>query len=199
MSNEKDVNIENQKYSDDDENQNIPERKIKRGLQNTGTWIKTHKMQIFVGVTTTVSAIVLYKNRAAITEWVSSFRGYHVKEKVSKPVVKSIAETKPISIPPEILEKCTGKMLTATGLGGRVCMSAPKFNKLLEEKGLLTKDPYGHYVITDMGKKFGTFESRKQPWGYEFSTPIWDEAVLDFLFTPEELAARKELISQWKK
>ena len=201
MSNEKDVNIENQKYSDDSENQNISEGKIKRGLRNTGTWIKAHKTQIFVGVTTTVSAIVLYKNRAAITEWLGSFRGHHVEEKVSEPVVKSITETKPISIPipPEILEKRTGKMLTATELGNIVGMSAQAINKRIVNAGLAIKEFYGSYEITDRGKELGTFKSGERPWGYEYSTPVWDEAVLELIFSPEEFAARKELMSQWIK
>ena len=195
MSNEKDVNIENQKYSDDGENQNISEGKIKRGLRNAGTWIKAHKTQIFTGVMTTVSAIVLYK----ITEWLSSFRGHHVEEKVSEPIVKSIVETKPISIPPEILEKRTGKMLTATELGNRVGMSAQAINKRIVNAGLAIKEFYGAYEITDMGKELGTFKSGERPWGYEYSTPVWDESVLELIFSPEELAARKELISQWIK
>ena len=196
MSNEKDVNIENQKYSDDGENQNISEGKIKRGLRNTGMWIKAHKTQIYVGVTTTVSAIVLYINRAAITEWMDSFRGHHVGEKVPEPVVKSIAEKKPIPIPSEILEKRTGKMLTATELGNRVCMTAQKINKRIVNAGLAIKEFHRPYEITDRGKELGTFKSGEMPWGYEYSTPVWDEAVLELIFSPEELAARKALTSK---
>lgn len=199
MHNEKDINIGNQKCSDDDENQNIFEGKIKRRLRNTDMWIKAHKTQIFVGVTMTVSAMVLYKNRASITEWLDSFRGHHIEEKVSEPIVKFIADSKPIQISPEILEKRTGKMLTATELGNRVCMTAQEIDKRIVKAGLATKKPYEPYDITDMGKKFGTFESRERPWGYEVSVPVWDESVLELIFSQEELAARKELISQWIK
>ena len=78
-------------------------------------------------------------------------------------------------------------------------MTAQAINKRIVNAGLAIKEFYGPYEITDKGKELGTFKSGESPCGYEYSTPIWDEAVLELIFSPEELAARKEWISQWIK
>ena len=86
----------------------------------------------------------------------------------------------------------TGERLTATGLGDKVWASGREINRRLFDAGLLERLPNGDLYATEAGRKFCESATRTQPWGYDAAVYVWDEGVLNKIFTPQELAAIAE-------
>lgn len=92
----------------------------------------------------------------------------------------------------------TGVKKTATGLGHDLLLSNQAVNKRLVSSGMMTKEPWG-YKLTEVGKLFGKETVKVTRAGYTFSNIEWDEAVVPFVFTSDELAsinAKKTHIAQ---
>ena len=85
--------------------------------------------------------------------------------------------------------KLTGEKLTATGLGLVANCSNQAINKRIVQAGLAEKLPSGVYTLTETGKLYGEYTAKARPWGATFTNIEWDKAILDIIFTREELAA----------
>ena len=51
----------------------------------------------------------------------------------------------------------------------------------------MTKEPWG-YELTELGKLFGKETVKVTRYGHTFSNIEWDEAVIPYIFSPNELA-----------
>lgn len=160
--------------------------KVKAKVREIGNWVNEHKVHIIIGVTATAGTIVLFKNRDDIVTWLESFQSLSIKAKSTEPVIETITKQETPLTRPEILEKRTGNMLTATKLGRKVGLSNREINKRIVKAGLATKEPYQDYVLTEAGELFGTIGSKETPWGKDVPLVQWDESVLDIIVTPEE-------------
>lgn len=87
------------------------------------------------------------------------------------------------------LVSLTGEKLTATGLGSIVNCSNQVINKRIVQAGLAEKLPSGGYIPTEVGKLYGEYTAKARSWGATFMNIEWDKAILDIIFTPDELAA----------
>ena len=133
--------------------------------------------------------ILVVKNRDGIKELLR----YHPKNRLAaKSAVNTIAEECEVSIPADVLKHRTGIMLTATKLGGKVGVSNREINRRLVDAGLAVRLPCGEYILTEQGKLMGESGLKVTPWNYTVPLVQWDEAVLEIIFTPEELAAVTE-------
>ena len=97
-----------------------------------------------------------------------------------------------MSIPADVLKHRTGIILTATKLGGKVGVSNREINRRLVDAGLAVRLPCGEYILTEQGKLMGESGLKVTRWNYTVPLVQWDEAVLEIIFTPEELAAVTE-------
>lgn len=92
----------------------------------------------------------------------------------------------------------TGVEKTATGLGHDLLLSNQEVNKRLVSSGMMTKEPWG-YKLTEVGKLFGKETVKVTRAGHTFSNIEWDEAVVPYIFSTEELTnidAKKSRIAQ---
>lgn len=87
------------------------------------------------------------------------------------------------------LVNLTGEKLTATGLGSIVNCSNQAINKRIVQAGLAEKLPSGGYILTEAGKLYGEYTAKARSWGATFMNIEWDKAILDIVFTQDELAA----------
>ena len=100
-------------------------------------------------------------------------------------------QTVPIDVVPKVntsrLPELTGDKFTATGLGSMVSMSGQAINKKIVEAGLAIKLGDGSYAFTELGRSFGErIIKTKGDWvGPNIE---WDKAILEIIFSPEELA-----------
>ena len=163
-----------------------PLEKTKEKLTKPGEWILEHKKWIVLAVATTAGVIWVVKKREAIKELFQSFS----KDKlITEPVVNMIPKENVPFIPTDILKHRTGKMHTATKLGSKVGVSNREINRRLVNAGLTLRLPCGDYILTENGKLLGETGLKVTPWNYTVPLVQWDEAVLEIIFTPEELAA----------
>ena len=91
------------------------------------------------------------------------------------------------SIPAEVLAHRTGEMLTATKLGSKVGVSNREINRRLVNANLAIRLPCGEYKLTDTGELLGEISTKVTPWEKTVPLVQWDEAVLEIIFSPEEL------------
>ena len=166
-----------------------PLEKIRQKLSKTGAWVWEHKKWVIVALVTTAGVILVVKNRDGIKELLR----YHPKNRLAaKSAVNTIAEECEVSIPADVLKHRTGIMLTATKLGGKVGVSNREINRRLVDAGLAVRLPCGEYILTEQGKLLGESGLKVTRWNYTVPLVQWDEAVLEIIFTPEELAAVTE-------
>ena len=163
-----------------------PLEKVKEKAAKAGAWIWEHKKWVILSVATTAGVILVIKKRTAIKEF---FQSLYLEKLTAKSAVRAITEENAPSIPGEVLNHRTGKMLTATKLGGKIGVSNREINKRLVDAGLAERLPCGDYVLTENGKLLGESGLKVTPWNYTAQLIQWDEAVLDIIFTPEELTA----------
>ena len=163
-----------------------PLEKIKENVTKAGAWIWKHKKWVVLAVATTAGVILLVKKRTVIKDF---FQSIHIEKLTAKSAVSEVAEENVPSIPCDALNHRTGNMLTATKLGGKVGVSNREINKRLVAAGLAVRLPCGDYVLTENGKLLGESGLKVTPWNYTAQLIQWDEAVLDIIFTPEELTA----------
>ena len=132
-------------------------------------WLEQHKVQIGIGVFVAISSIV------SIT--IAAKTGHTPKFKtICNGADKGVAT----------IAKAAEKA------------SLPVVNKRLVSSGMMTKEPWG-YKLTEVGKLFGKETVKVTRAGYTFSNIEWDEAVVPFVFTSDELAsinAKKTHIAQ---
>ena len=121
------------------------------------------------------------------------------------PTVSEVAKA-PLELPDGFLDNLSGEMLTATGLGRKLLMSAQEVNKRLVTAGLQTRCPNGEYQLTELGKKLGKTVLKGRGWGYTFVNNEWDAKVIELLVSPEEmsdiqrrLARCEEIMAEWRK
>lgn len=77
-------------------------------------------------------------------------------------------------------------------------LSNQEVNKRLVSSGMMTKEPWG-YKLTEVGKLFGKETVKVTRAGHTFSNIEWDEAVVPYIFSTEELTnidAKKSRIAQ---
>ncbi len=145
-------------------------------------WVKQHKAQIGLGAFIAIASAVgvglasktghlpkLSEVRKAIDE--SSAAIFESSEKMTLPKVS-----------------LTGVEKTATGLGNDLLLSNQQVNKRLVSSGMVTREPWG-YRLTELGKVFGKETVKTTRAGHTFSNIEWDEAVVPYICTSEELAA----------
>ena len=163
-----------------------PLEKIKENVTKAGAWIWEHKKWVVLAVATTTGVILLVKKRTAIKDF---FQSLHIEKLTAKSAVSEIAEENVPSIPCDALSHRTGNMLTATKLGGKVGVSNREINKRLVDAGLAIRLPCGDYILTENGKLLAESGLKVTPWNYTAPLIQWDEAVLEIIFTPDELTA----------
>lgn len=158
------------------ENTDLPAKN--KGL----AWLEQHKVQIGIGVFVAISSIV------SIT--IAAKTGHTPKVKTicngaDKGVATIVEATEKTSLP---VVDLAGVKKTATGLGHDLLLSNQAVNKRLVSSGMMTKEPWG-YKLTEVGKLFGKETVKVTRAGYTFSNIEWDEAVVPFVFTSDELAS----------
>lgn len=146
--------------------------------------VKSHKTELVITgtiITGMIGTAVISQNYDAI----------------HKAVTSNLTDVKklPIDISKQTIfndfsNKSTGNELTATKLGHKVGCSAQEINKRIVDKRLAIKLPNGQYELTEFGKAFGKHKNKTRSSGYQFSNIEWEEEILKFLFTPEELSER---------
>ena len=161
-----------------------PLEKVREKAAKGGAWIWEHKKWVVLAVATTTGVILLVKKRTAIKDF---FQSLHIEKLTAKSAVSEIAEENVPSIPCDVLSHRTGKMLTATQLGDNAGISNQKINKRLVDAGLCVRLPCGEYALTETGEQIGRIEHIVRPWNKTVPLVQWDEAVLQLIFTPEEL------------
>lgn len=155
-------------------------------------WIKQHKAQIGVG------ALVVAGSIAGVA--IAAKAGHmprlgDVRKGVGKGAGSVVETVKKAPLPKVSL---TGVEKTATGLGNDLLLSNQQINKRLVSNGMMTKEPWG-YELTELGKLFGKDTVKVTRYGHTFSNIEWDEAVIPYVFTSDELAgieAKKARIAQ---
>lgn len=163
-----------------------PLEKVKEKAAKVGTWIWEHKKWVILAVATTTGVILVVKKRTAIKDF---FQSLHIEQLTAKSAVNAIAEENVPSLPGDVLNHRTGNMLTATKLGGKVGVSNREINKRLVDAGLAIRLPCGDYILTENGKLLAESGLKVTPWNYTAPLIQWDEAVLEIIFTPDELTA----------
>ena len=163
-----------------------PLEKVKEKAAKVGTWIWEHKKWVILAVATTTGVILVVKKRTAIKDF---FQSLHIEQLTAKSAVNAKAEENVPSLPGDVLNHRTGNMLTATKLGGKVGVSNREINKRLVDAGLAIRLPCGDYILTENGKLLAESGLKVTPWNYTAPLIQWDEAVLEIIFTPDELTA----------
>lgn len=165
---------------------NLPE-------ENKGVaWLKQHKVQIGIGAFVVIGSITGIAI-AAKTGHAPQFKTNGNAAGKGAATIIEVAEKAPL---PEV--NLTGVEKTATGLGHDLLLSNQQVNKRLVSSGMMTKEPWG-YKLTEVGKLFGKETVKVTRAGHTFSNIEWDEAVVPYIFTTEELAnidAKKSRIAQ---
>lgn len=89
---------------------------------------------------------------------------------------------------------------TARELGKGVLVSGQEINKRLIRNGFMIKTSIG-YELTNKGRWFGTEVVKMKKNHYEFKNIEWDERVIIYLFTDEELgnAIRRKALRSFKE
>lgn len=158
------------------ENTDLPAKN--KGL----VWLEQHKVQIGIGVFVAISSIVSI-TIAAKTGHTPKFKT--ICNDADKGVATIAKAAEKTSLP---VVNLTGVRKTATGLGHDLLLSNQAVNKRLVSSGMMTKEPWG-YKLTEVGKLFGKETVKVTRAGYTFSNIEWDEAVVPFVFTSDELAS----------
>lgn len=158
------------------ENTDLPAKN--KGL----VWLEQHKVQIGIGVFVAISSIVSI-TIAAKTGHTPKFKT--ICNGADKGVATIVEAAEKTSLP---VVNLTGVEKTATGLGHDLLLSNQAVNKRLVSSGMMTKEPWG-YKLTEVGKLFGKETVKVTRAGYTFSNIEWDEAVVPFVFTSDELAS----------
>ena len=146
------------------------------------SWIKQHKGQIGLGVLLTVTSVagVCLASKTGHTPKLTDVR------KTIDEGAAAIVEAGEKAALPEVM--LTGVEKTATGLGNDLLLSNQQVNKRLVASGMATKEPWG-YRLTELGKLFGKETIKTTRAGHTFSNIEWDEAVVPYICSPDELAA----------
>ena len=166
-------------------------------------WIKTHKKELIltgVSIGTIVVMVLLIKNNDDLLKLFQQLKD-RVKDVVktdsiplaekSAPIIKiNEMNTPNLQLPEEFLKKLTGNKLTATKLGEKVRCSNLEINNRLVDAGLAVRYPSGGYSLTETGKLVGEDIFKMNRYGCTFPNLEWDEAVLELLFSAEELQER---------
>ncbi len=155
-------------------------------------WVKQHKAQIGIGALVVASSIA---GVAIAVKVGHTPRLGDVRKGVGKGAYSVVETVTKVTLPKVSL---TGVEKTATGLGNDLLLSNQQINKRLVSSGMMTKEPWG-YELTDLGKLFGKDTVKVTRYGHTFSNIEWDEAVIPYIFTPDELAgidAKKARIAQ---
>lgn len=158
-------------------------------------WVNDHKTELTVIATLTGGAalcFIAYKYRMQLPK---------TNVDVKKVVVEStkVVEEVVKAVPNEILSNLTGNMKTATELGNKVLCSAQDINKRLLAADLCVKLPNGEYRLTKEGMKLGNLTCKTTFYGHDFTNIEWDEIVLNYIFSPEELNHVNELKAAYAK
>ena len=155
-------------------------------------WVKRHKVQIGVGALVAAGSIA----SVAIAVKTGHMPRLGDAHKSTCKGVSSVVETVKKAPLPKV--SLTGVEKTATGLGNDLLLSNQQINKRLVSKGMMAKEPWG-YELTELGKLFGKETVKVTRYGHAFSNIEWDEAVIPYIFTPDELTgidATKARITQ---
>lgn len=152
-------------------------------MKKFSKWVNDHKTELILMATVTGGAtlcFIAYKYRMQLPK---------TNVNVKKVVVEStkVVEEVVKAVPNEILSNLTGNMKTATELGNKVLCSAQDINKRLLAANLCVKLPNGEYRLTKEGMKLGKLTSKTTFYGHDFTNIEWDEIVLNYIFSPEEL------------
>ena len=138
------------------------------------SWVKKHRVMIVsgIGITAlTVGVICISKNVDCI--------------KLTKNTYKTPNNILPIptnsNVEIDFSVDLTGNKMIPTALGNKISKSPQQINKLLCEKGFQIKLPDGSYLLTEIGKKFGTEVWKTTRYGHNFINIEWDEKILDYL------------------
>lgn len=173
--------------------------KVKEKLTQVGAWVWEHKKWFIIVGVGAVVVVVGVKKREAIKDLIASLN----KSGGATDAAEQVAETtKAVLTPAEVLEHRTGVMLTPTKLGNKVGASAQEINKRIVAAELAERLPCGEYILTKKGKLFAQKGLTVRPWGYTAPLMEYDEAVLELIYTPEELAKiaeRKRFIQEIAK
>lgn len=173
--------------------------KVKEKLTQAGTWVWEHKKWIAIVGIGTVVVIVGLKKRDTIKELLTALTKGGAAVDSAEQVTEA---TNAVLIPAEVLKHRTGVMLTPTKLGDMVGASAQEINKRIVAAELAERLPCGEYILTEKGKMFAQKGLTVRPWGYTAPLMEYDEAVLELIFTPDELAKiaeRKRFIQELSK
>lgn len=145
-------------------------------------WVKQHKAQIGLGALLTVASV------AGLC--LASKTGHMPKladmRKAASKGAAAITEASEKVALPEV--SLTGVQKTATGLGNDLLLSNQQVNKRLVSNGMVTREPWG-YRLTELGELFGKETVKTTRAGHTFSNIEWDEAVVPYICSPDELAA----------
>lgn len=156
------------------------------------TWVKQHRAQISVGALVVVGSIA----GASIAVKTGHMpRLGDMRKSTCKGAGSIVEAVKKAPLPKVSL---TGVEKTATGLGSDLLLSNQQINKRLVSCGMMIKEPWG-YELTELGRVFGKDTVKVTRYGHTFSNIEWDEAVIPYIFTPDELAgidAKKACIAQ---
>lgn len=155
-------------------------------------WVKQHKAQIGVGALVVAGSVA----GVAIAAKTGHLPRLGAASKGASKVASTVIETVKKAPLPKV--NLTGVEKTATGLGNDLLLSNQQINKRLVSNGMMTKEPWG-YELTELGKLFGKDTIKVTRYGHTFSNIEWDEAVIPYIFTPDELAgidAKKARIAQ---
>ena len=158
-------------------------------------WVKENKKElVFIGVTV-VGTILVVKNWDTIKGILKDTKLITTTAMTVEPVIEKVVG--PV-ISNDILDNLTGNNLTATELGNKVWCSAQAINKRIVAAGLATKLPCGDYSLTEAGGLLGVRTLKTTGAGHTFSNIEWDEKILDFIFSAEELLdiANKQKIAR---
>lgn len=165
---------------------NLPE-------ENEGiAWLKHHKVQIGIGAFVALGSIVGIAIAAKTDHATKIKTNGNTAGKSAAAIIEAAAKT-PL---PEV--NLTGVEKTATGLGHDLLLSNQEVNKRLVSSGMMTKEPWG-YKLTEVDKLFGKETVKVTRAGHTFSNIEWDEAVVPYVFSTEELTnidAKKSRIAQ---
>ena len=151
---------------------------------------KEHKKEIIIGVVTVttvaIGSYLVYRN------WDSIKTLFRPKSSKNIPTIipEPIKEIKPhydTILPKEITDNLTGEKMTAKELGFETYCSAREINKRLVGKGLQVKNIFGEYDITELGEPVGIVTHKTTQYGYSFSNNEWDSAIINYIFSKEEL------------
>ena len=171
----------------------MDEEKIELPKKDKATmWVKQHKTLIGIGALAMVGSI------AGVFIAVKTGHMPRLGD-VHKSAIKDagsvVEDVKKAPLPKVNL---TGVEKAATDLGDELLLSNQQVNKRLVSSGMMTKEPWG-YELTELGRLFGKDTIKETRYGHTFSNIEWDEAVIPYIFTPDELMgidAKKDHIAQ---